>query len=95
MMASATGTTTKVKDRIQMFGADWCVDCRRAKAVLDQAAVPYDYIDLEADETGAARAESISGQKHIPVIVFPDGAYYVEPTDKELGLKLAAMQMSE
>ena len=90
-MASGSGTTLEFSDTVQVYGADWCPDCRRAKAVLDAAGVAYDYVDLAADEAAAAKAEAISGMKHIPVVVFPDGAYYVEPTNEDLGLKLQAL----
>ncbi len=91
-MASSTGTSAEHFDVITMFGADWCADCRRAQAVLEASGVVYTKIDVAADKAAAARAESISGQKHIPVIVFPDDVFYVEPTNTELGLKLAALQ---
>lgn len=76
---------------ITMYGADWCIDCRRAKAVLDTDGVAYDYIDVEAVEDAAARALAISGRTNIPVVVFPDGSHLVEPTDRELRAKLAAV----
>ena len=33
--------------RITMYGAEWCGDCRRSKALLDRRGVDYDYVDLE------------------------------------------------
>ncbi len=90
-MASTTGTTDQFEDKIIVYGADWCLDCRNAKLVLDAEGADYAYIDLVADEAAAATAEAISGQKHIPVIVFPDGVFYVEPTKKELALKIRAL----
>jgi glutaredoxin len=62
-----------------------------AKQVLDGENVDYDYINLVTDKDAAKRAEEISGQKHIPVIVFPDGVFYVEPTRAELALKLRSL----
>ena len=91
-MASTTGVTDQVESQIVMYGADWCVDCRNAQTVLDASGVAYSHVDLMADETAAARAEQISGSKHIPVIVFPDGVFYVEPTKAEVGLKIRALQ---
>ena len=91
-MASTVGTTDQVTDVIQVYGADWCPDCRGAKAVLDAAGAVYDYIDLVADESATRTAEQISGQKHIPVVVFPDGVFYVEPTKTELALKLGVLK---
>ncbi|MFC4244053.1 glutaredoxin family protein [Gryllotalpicola reticulitermitis] len=75
-------------DKITMFGAAWCGDCRRSKALLDKLSIDYDYIDVEAEIDGAPRAEAISGRKNIPVIVFPDATHFVEPTDAELEAKL-------
>ena len=71
-----------------MYGAQWCGDCRRSKAVLDNHGVHYDYVDLEAVEDGADRAYAISGRTNIPVIVFPDATHLVEPSDADLRTKL-------
>ena len=74
--------------RITMYGADWCRDCRRSKALLDARGVDYEYVDLEAVVDGAERAKAISGRTQIPVVVFPDGTHFTEPTDTELAAKL-------
>ncbi len=74
-----------------MYGADWCRDCRRAKAVLDESGVAWDYVDLEADVTAADRAQAISGRTNIPVIVFADGSHLVEPSDNDLREKISAL----
>ncbi|HLP22863.1 MAG TPA: glutaredoxin domain-containing protein [Microbacteriaceae bacterium] len=79
---------TQSFDKITMFGAEWCGDCRRSKALLDAANIDYDYIDLVQREDQAKVAESISGRKNIPVIVFPDGSFLVEPSNDELVAKL-------
>jgi glutaredoxin len=71
-----------------MYGADWCRDCRRSKALLDGLGVDYEYVDLEVVADGADRAKAISGRTQIPVVVFPDGTHFTEPTDAELAAKL-------
>lgn len=76
-------------DKILMFGAQWCIDCRRSKALLDREGVDYDYVDLETVEDGADRARAISGRTNIPVIVFPDGSHLVEPSDADLKARLS------
>jgi len=73
---------------ITMYGADWCIDCRRAKSVLDSHAVEYTYVDVEAVLEGADAARAISGRTNIPVIVFPDGTHQVEPSNADLEAKL-------
>lgn len=91
-MASATGTTDLAQDRVQVYGSQWCPDCRLVVAILDQGSVGYDYIDLGEEEQAHEAAERISGQKHIPVVIFPDGVFYVEPTKVEMVLKIRALQ---
>jgi glutaredoxin len=76
-------------DKITVFGADWCGDCRRAKKFLRESGTDFDWIDLEKSVTDAATAEELSGQRHIPVIVFPDDSFVVEPTNPELQAKIA------
>jgi glutaredoxin-like protein len=77
---------------LTVYGANWCSDCRRAKNVLNAAGVAYTYIEVDKDEAAAARAIEISGAKSIPVIVFPDGSYLIEPSNEEL---LAAVRAAE
>lgn len=69
---------------VVMYGADWCRDCRRSKALLDRLEVAYLYRDVEHEEWAAGEAESISGRKSIPVIVLPGGKCLVEPSDADL-----------
>ncbi|WP_394553252.1 glutaredoxin family protein [Agromyces sp. MMS24-JH15] len=74
--------------RITMYGAEWCGDCRRSKRLLDTRGVDYEYVDLMVVADGAERAKAISGRTNIPVVIFPDGVHFTEPTDAELGAKL-------
>ena len=76
---------------ITVYGADWCSDCRRSKALLDAEGVDYTWVDVEHDESAAAKALAISGRTSIPVVVFADGAFLVEPSDEALRTKLAAV----
>lgn len=73
---------------VTMYGADWCGDCRRSKALLTATGVDFEVKDVDesADFTGEARA--ISGRTNIPVIVFADGKHLVEPSDPELHAEL-------
>lgn len=73
---------------IVMYGADWCGDCRRAQRLLDGRGVPYRYVDVEHDDVARDEARRIGGSTKIPVIVMPNGAVLVEPTDPELAAKL-------
>ncbi|MEN9687345.1 MAG: hypothetical protein RL381_357 [Actinomycetota bacterium] len=77
---------------ITMYGADWCGDCRRSKRLLEELNVQISHIDVEADESAAAKVQEINGgAKSIPVIVFPDGSHLTEPSDNDLKAKLEAI----
>lgn len=77
---------------ITMYGADWCGDCRRAKAYFAEHGVPYAYVDLietpEATDIVLARN---GGAKSIPVVVFADDSHLTEPSNADLDQKLEAL----
>ena len=76
-------------DVIRMYGANWCPDCRRAKAFFGEQRVHYDYIDIEQHPEAVAEVERINnGMRIIPTILFPDGSLLIEPSDAELAAKL-------
>lgn len=78
---------------ITMYGADWCRDCRRTKAQLDELGVAYDYVDVEASAEAADAARAISGRTNIPVVVYPDGTHQVEPTNPQVEAKLTELSL--
>ena len=69
---------------ITFYGADWCSDCRRSKSLLNALGVEYDMKDVEQSADLAAEAESVAGRKNIPVVLFKDGEFMVEPSDADL-----------
>lgn len=74
---------------IRMYGANWCPDCRRAKAFFGEQRVHYDYIDLDQHPEAVSIVERINhGMRSIPTIVFPDGSVLVEPSNEALAAKL-------
>lgn len=78
-------------ERTQLFGADWCADCRRAKSWLRRHAVPFVEFDTDADPDLRSRAAEIAGgRSNIPVVVTPDGMVLVEPSNVELSSALSA-----
>ena len=75
-----------------MYSADWCGDCRRSKRLLDSLNVHYTIIDVEKDESAAAKVIEINGgAQSIPVIIFSDGTHLTEPSDNDLKAKLEAL----
>jgi len=81
-------------NKVTMYGAEWCGDCRRSKKFLDSNNVEYTYIDVEADKTAADKVVEINGgMQSIPVIVFSDGTHLTEPSDIDLKAKLEALKI--
>ncbi len=75
--------------KVTMYGAPWCVDCRRSKKFLGEQRIHYEWIDIEENAEAAAVVEKINdGKRIIPVIVFEDGSALVEPSNAELAEKL-------
>ena len=85
---SMTDSAIVPTDTITMYGADWCRDCRRTEALLNDLGVDWMKVDVEASADAAAQAQAISGRMKIPVVVFADGSHLVEPTDAAVREKL-------
>lgn len=77
-----------MSDSVKMYGAPWCGDCVRSKALLDRLNVDYEYLDVDQIPEAKDKAIEISGRQSIPVIVFPDQTFLVEPSDLDLTDKL-------
>ncbi len=83
---------TKTNPAIVMYGADWCPDCRRSKAVLERSQVAYTYIIVDGNEEASDFVRSKNnGRRTIPTIIFPDGSHLTEPSDPDLEQKLKTL----
>lgn len=83
-------STTETTDKVLMFGADWCGDCRRTKTWLRRNDVPFVEFNTDADPDARTRASEVAGGlSNIPVVLAPDGTVLVEPTSVELATALA------
>jgi len=72
-----------------VYGASWCPDVKRSRALLDRLGVEYSYVDVEADAAAEARVRELQdGARRIPTIVWEDGTFLVEPSDDELSARL-------
>jgi mycoredoxin len=75
--------------KLTVYGASWCPDVKRSRALLDREGVEYSYVDVEADAAAEARVRSLQdGERRIPTIVWDDGTFLVEPSDAELSSRL-------
>ena len=73
---------------IDVYGATWCGDCKQAKNKLEELGTEYTWHNIETEDGAADRAVAISGQQHIPVVLYPDGTFQVEPSAVDIKNKL-------
>lgn len=77
------------EQEIILYGAHWCPDCRRCKQFLGEHQIPFQSINIEQDpEAERFVLEKNEGKRLIPMILFPDGSFLVDPTNAELASKL-------
>jgi len=75
--------------KLTVYGASWCPDVKRSRALLDREGVEYSYVDVEADADAERRVRELQdGARRIPTIVWEDGSFLVEPSDAELSSRL-------
>ncbi len=71
-------------NEIKLYGADWCPDCRRAKAYLKENNITFEFIDVDLDKSATKLVESINkGKRIIPTIII-NGKSYSNPTNDKL-----------
>lgn len=64
---------------LKLYGADWCPDCRRAKAFLKENNVNYEFIDVDLDESATKKVEKINNGKRIIPTIIHNGKPYTNP----------------
>ena len=62
--------------QIDLYGADWCPDCRRAKAYLQNNGINYRHIEVDKHEWASEKVIQINkGKRIIPTILINDVPY--------------------
>ena len=73
------------RDRITVYGVNWCPDCRQSRAVFEETNVPYVWIDIDDNKLGEKFVLATNrGNRSVPTIIFPDGSILVEPGANQL-----------
>ena len=78
---------------IEVYGREGCSYCTKARELLDERDISYEYIQLGVDVTKEEFVQKFPGQKTVPVIVaygMKVGGYselvdYIEETSGGLG----------
>ena len=67
-------------DRVVLFSATWCPECREVKRALEEALLSYDEIDLDTDlEAEALVLERSGGRRVVPTLKFDDRLFVFNP----------------
>lgn len=81
-----------VTDKILVYGHPACPAVPPVTAMLAQAKVAYEYINIRQDGQAATLVRTINGgNESVPTLVFPDGSTLTEPSAGALKRKLEAM----
>ncbi len=77
------------QSEIIVYGTNWCYASKRAKNLLEQNQIPYQWIDIDKDAQARTFVEQTNhGFRSVPTLLFPDGSTLTEPSDSELRRKL-------
>jgi NADH-dependent peroxiredoxin subunit F len=58
----------RIMTKVTVYSTKNCPYCRMAKAFLEKYGVPYESVDVGADENAAKKMIELSGQRGVPVI---------------------------
>lgn len=70
--------------KVQLYGADWCPDCRRAKTFLRNNGINFEFIDVDIHDWATAKVEKINKGKRIIPTILVDGIPYTNPDNARL-----------
>jgi len=70
-----------------LFGASWCIPCKRLKEWLDKKHIPYRYVDVETIDGGQEELDR-NGIGSIPTLIVGN-VRLLSPTEHELSLIFA------
>jgi len=76
-------------DGIRVAGTLWSAKSHDVKDFLSRNLIPYQWLDIEADESAKELVDSVTGgHGRLPVVFFPDGSTLVEPDARGLAEKV-------
>lgn len=91
MTSDATTTYLPAPGSVTMFTTTWCGYCRRLKAQMTEAGVPFTEVDVEERPDAAEIVEQVNeGNRTVPTLLFPDGTAVTNPSLREVTERLGA-----
>ncbi|HEV2104014.1 MAG TPA: FAD-dependent oxidoreductase [Candidatus Acidoferrum sp.] len=83
---------------IQLFGTRWSPRAYELRMFLAQNHLPYQWVDVEQSNTAdstAALLKSDGSPETLPLMVFPDGTKFCEPTTADIAKKIGLRTHSD
>lgn len=75
--------------RIELYGASWCIECKRVKKFLGQNLLDFDWVNMEHNPAGMAFVQEVNqGKQIVPTLTMPDGSLLVQPSNADLAQRL-------
>ena len=92
--------TDQPGEKVIMYGHPACTMVPPVKNVLQQADVPFKYINIHEDADARRRVQELNnGNESVPTLEFPDGTTLTEPPTgvlmgklRELGYQVGPLQ---
>ena len=69
----------RLKMKIEVYGADWCIDCKNAKNFFDSKEIKYEYIDITDNNEAIAFVEKINNGKRVIPTLIVNGKSFTNP----------------
>jgi len=89
LLAEWTARVRLPFEGIRIVGSRWSPQSYAVKEFLSLNQVPYQWIEIERDESMAALAEGLAeGTGKLPVVLFQDGSHLVAPDQRELASRI-------
>jgi thioredoxin reductase (NADPH) len=83
-------------DGIRIAGALWSSDSHTVKEFLTRHQIPYQWLDIDKDESALDLVESVSEKEtKLPVVFFPDGKHLIQPDLTSLATKVGLQTKAE
>jgi thioredoxin reductase (NADPH) len=73
---------------IRVIGQKWSPQAHRVKYFLARHQIPYQWLDFETDAEARTLVEHAGQAGQLPLVLFPDGSRFFDPTLRQLGEKL-------
>ncbi|MGC4098245.1 MAG: FAD-dependent oxidoreductase [Nitrospira sp.] len=81
---------------IRVLGHRWSPHTHQIKEFLARNQVPYQWLDVEKEaETESLLQSALAGHDQLPVVLFPDGSFMIQPSTLQVAEKVGFRMKAE